>query len=147
MAKEKKDKHFIQKPIYLGGPKGLKTFITKNLQYPKEALEAKVEGSVYVKYTINHKGKVIEVKVISSLGHGCDEEAVRLVKLLEFQVPKNRGLKVKFFKNIRINFNLPKAPVAPAIQYQYTTTPSTAQKAKPATNKKSGGSYNITINW
>ena len=98
MHKEKKGKYFIISPFYEGGLKAMREFISQNKKYPKEALEEKIEGTVFIKYTINFKGKVIETKVVKSLGYGCDEEAERVIKLMKFEAPKNRGIKVKFFK-------------------------------------------------
>ena len=91
MEKERKEKHFIQKPIYEGGIKAMKLFIRENLKYPKTALENRIEGTVALRYTINHKGKVVKVKIISGIGHGCDKEAERLVKELVFSASRNRG--------------------------------------------------------
>ena len=150
MQKEKKDKHFIKKPIYPGGKKALQLFITQNLKYPPEALAERVEGTVVLKYTVNHQGKVIETKVISSLGHGCDEEAERVVSLLRFEVPSNRGVKVLHHLNIQIHFHLPKQKVqqkpktksSPTYNYQYTTSSKEAED-KP---KSSPYTYTITIN-
>ena len=148
MQKEKKDKHFIKKPIYPGGKKALQLFITQNLKYPPEALAEKVEGTVVLKYTVNHLGKVIETKVISSLGHGCDEEAERVLRLLQFEVPSNRGVKVLHHLNIQIHFRLPKqkAPpkqiqeAAPKYTYQYSISP-----AKDAADKPKSSPYTYTI--
>lgn len=101
-------------------------FIVQQLKYPQEALAKRVEGTVIIKYAIDQHGDVTEAKVLAGVGHGCDEEAVRIVKLLKFKSPKNRGLRVVFHKNIQIHFKLPKTtPAEPAdppsaIQYHYT---------------------------
>jgi len=148
MKKERKDKNFIKKPIYEGGLKALRAFISQNKKYPKDALENKIEGTVYLKYTIDHKGNVIDAKVIKSLGHGCDDEAVRVVKLLKFKVPKNRGVRVKFHKNIQIHFRIPKKKSKPqqqTVQYNYTVTPS--KKVEKKEDDKKGGGYTIRINY
>ncbi len=149
MQKEKKEKHFLKKPTYDGGPKALKAFVKENLKYPQEALKEKVEGSVSLKYSINYKGQVISTKVISGLGHGCDEEAIRIVKLLNFQVPKTRKMKVVFHKNITIHFRLPKqkkVKVAPRIQYNVTSKKADTTSSKSEKQKKKGGnSYTYTI--
>ena len=147
MQKEKKDKHFIQKPVYKGGKKNLKDFITKALKYPEAALNEKIEGTVVIKYTVNHLGKVIDSKVISGIGHGCDEEAQRVVGLLRFDVPKTRGLKVLHHLNIQIHFRLPKvtnktvaSKTDPApVTYNYI------QPEKKAHEKPKKSSYNYTI--
>ena len=133
MKSERKDKHFIKTPYYEGGMTAMRKFITQHLQYPEEAKDRKVEGTVFIKYAINHQGRVIEAKVVSSLGHGCDEEAERLVYLLRFKVPRNRGVKVKFHKNIQIHFKLPpEKPVKPVsgIQYTYSTEKPPVQKSE-----------------
>lgn len=153
MHKERKSKHFIKKPVYEGGLKAMRAFISQHKKYPKEAIKEKIEGTVYLKYTIDYKGKVIDAKVLKSLGHGCDEEAIRIVKLLKFNVPKNRGIKVKFFKNIQIHFRIPKQKEKPQPQPQqqqisYTiTTKSQPKKEKIETKEKKGGGYTIKINY
>jgi len=153
MKKERKDHQFIKKPYYEGGMTAMKKFIKENLAYPPKAFKQKIEGSVYIRYTINYKGKVVDTKIVAGVGHGCDEEAIRLVKLLEFKVPKNRNLKAVFHKNLQIHFRLPKTlpkkevplPSAPmTIQYNYTTTKQ--ETPKPVKKKiDKGGSYDITI--
>ena len=151
MQKEKKDKHFIKKPIYPGGKKAMQLFITSALKYPPEALAEKIEGTVVLKYTVNHTGKVIETKVISGLGHGCDEEAERVVSLLRFEVPSNRGVKVLHHLNIQIHFRLPKQKPKPktpasstggALRYNYQITSNSTTEKK---NKSSSSSYTYTI--
>lgn len=153
MFKEKKGKHFIKKPIYEGGTKAMKLFVKENLKYPQVAFDKKVEGSVNLRYAINYKGVVTDVKIISGIGHGCDKEAVRIVKMFSFRIPKNRKLKVLFHKKISIHFRLPKQqppaklPVS-QVQYSITTTPkketpTPKKEQKPQTD--SGYSYTITI--
>lgn len=153
MAKEKKDKNFIKKPIYEGGPRALKAFIGQNLRYPEEALKAKVEGTVVLKYSIDHRGNVVDTKVISGLGYGCDEEAGRLARLLKFEVPKTRGVKVLFHKDIKIHFRLPKQKASsgkeavPAVAYSYSYTEKKAEDSggKPGSGKGGGYTYTITL--
>lgn len=155
MQKERKDKHFIKKPIYPGGLKAMRELIRKELKYPAEALEAKVEGTVYLRYNIDYKGNVTSSKILSSVGHGCDEEAQRIVTKFKFQVPKGpRKLKVKFHKTIKIHFRLPKeAPkkvtkpnLTPqkATKIAYTITPTKKVTETPKQEQKSK-SYSYTI--
>jgi protein TonB len=143
MNKEKRDKNFVKKPYYEGGTKAMRAFLKQHLKYPAEALKARIEGTVVIKYSIDHHGKVVEAKVISGLGYGCDEEAVRLAKLLRFKVAKSRGVKVLFQKDLQIHFRLPKAP-STAIQYVYSNQKEAAPQEE--TNDHSGGyTYTITI--
>ncbi len=128
MKKGRKEKNFIQKPVYPGGPAAIRAFIRANLVYPTQALKSSIEGTVSLRYTIDHKGHVIDTHVISSLGSGCDEEAIRLVRLLKFEVPKTHGLKVQFHKDIHVHFRLPKrskAEEGAQTQFVYTTSDAT----------------------
>ncbi len=150
MAKEKKEKHFVNKPVYEGGPAAMKKFIAENKKFPPEALEAGVEGTVVVRYTINHKGVVTDAKVISGPGHGCNQEAIRLVKLLRFNVAKNRGVRAVFHKTIKIHFRKNTRKAQPTtssstnstdktpLTYQYTLSPtSNSKEEEPSTPAKS----------
>lgn len=148
MAKEKKDKHFLKQPIYEGGPKAIQAFLSQHIKYPDEALKQGVEGTVFVKYTIDHHGDVIDAKVIAPIGYGCDEEALRIVRLLKFKVPKNRGLRVLFHKNIQVHFRLPKAKPTESIAYNYyysSTPASDTSKEEPSKPQQGGYSYTLDL--
>lgn len=144
--KDKKKPLFIHQPEYPGGPKALTKFIYDNLRYPESALESGVSGTVVVDYDIDYQGNVTATRVLQGLGHGCDEEACRVVRLLKFDVPKNRGMRVLFHKKARIQFKKPAAQPAlattPQMQVNYTlSTPKPSEKEeKPATT-----TYNYTI--
>lgn len=143
MKKEKKAQNFIKKPYYEGGISAMKAFIKQSLSYPTAALTKKVEGTVYVRYTINYKGKVVDTKIISGIGYGCDEEASRLVRLLEFNVPRNRKLKAVFHKTLQIHFRLPQknipepAPTPTTINYHYTISKN--KEERPSAQKPTKG--------
>jgi protein TonB len=142
MKPPKKEKHFIHKPSYPGGPKALWKFIRSNLRYPKEAMEHNISGVVRLRYTINSKGQVVETQVMHSLGYGCDEEAIRVISMLKYDVPKHRKMKVKFHKNINIKFKPPKKP---SLKITYSQKKQ-EEKEKPAMDKKEGYGYTITFN-
>jgi len=154
MQRERKPKNFLPKPIYRGGPKAMSKFIGENLKYPPEALKNKVEGTVVIRLAINYKGKVTGSKIKSGLGSGCDEEAQRVVSLLEFDVDsKVRKGKILFHKNINIRFRLPKEkPVSkkkaePRSKTQLSYTITTKKEVTKKTPQRSSSySYTIKIN-
>lgn len=123
----------------------MRAFITKHLTYPEEALKDRIEGTVHIRYGIDHTGKVIDIKIIKGLGGGCSEEAIRLVGMLKFNLERTRGVKVLFHKKIQIHFRLPsqQQTVSPP-SIGYTITP-TAPKTAPAGAPKK--SYTITITY
>lgn len=135
-----KPEEFLDKTFYPGGSKAMAAFIQKNLRYPKEALANNVEGKVTLFLDINKDGKVIKVQVKKSLGCGCDEEAVRVAKLLKFTKTRNKKVRVTFHKTIHIPF---KPPQAKSLSYQYSSTKKLPQE-KPKQEKPSSG-YTYTI--
>jgi protein TonB len=139
---EKKKPGFIHQPEYPGGPKELTKFLYAELRYPEAALSARVEGTVVVSYDVDHRGFVTDARVLQGIGHGCDEEACRVVRLLKFDVERNRGVKVVFHKKAQVRFKLPKLKPAPAtvqVQYNYVAAPS------PAAAEKKGESFSYTV--
>ena len=129
----KKKDDFIQKAFYQGGVEAMKEFILSNLKYPEEAAANKIEGTVHVQYHINQKGIVFKAKTLTNHGYGLEEEAIRLIKMLKFEVPqKTRGLKVIFNKTTHIHFRLPKTPPVPEPVAQPVVQPV---EAKPAPQK------------
>lgn len=85
----------------------MSSFINANIQYPEEAKKNNIEGTVYFKIKINQRGNVIDTKIISGLGYGCDTEATRVIRLLKFIVPKNRLNHLYFNKHLQVHFRLP----------------------------------------
>jgi protein TonB len=147
MKKEKKTL-FIHQPQFKGGPKELTKFIYSNLKYPREAFDAGVEGTVYIEYDIDYQGNVIATRVLQGLSHGCDEEACRVVKMMKFDVERNRGVHVLFHQKVKVQFKKQKqVPVQqPVVQQQmqvaYTVTTPTPPKPE---EKPAEVTYNYSI--
>ena len=55
-------------------------YLKLNLKKPERAIENQIVGSVEVEFEVNKKGEAFNLKIIKSLGYGCDEEAIRLIK-------------------------------------------------------------------
>lgn len=141
---------FVSQPEYPGGPKELTKFLYANLRYPQAALDAGLEGTVLVEYDIDYQGKVVDTRVLQGIGQGCDEEACRVVKLLKFDVGKNRGLKVVFHRKARIQFKkLVQKPVKSEqaqVQVNYNYTVATPAPVSPKEEKPATTTYHYTIN-
>ncbi|MCF8303659.1 MAG: energy transducer TonB [Bacteroidales bacterium] len=145
----KPDKRFIKKPTYPGGREAFKEFIKKNLQYPEEARKNKVEGSVHVSYVVNGLGEVEDAWVTHGIGYGCDEEAIRLVKMLKYEKVKNRGIRIRTTIRTRINFKL-KEVAKKSLKYTYTKSSGENKDEKNSGKKDSdnqGTTHSYTINW
>lgn len=91
-----------QQPEYTGGDEARIKFMVENIKYPEEAKKAGIQGKVFVTFVIQADGAVTDVKVLRGIGGGCDEEAVRVVKMMPNWIPgKEQG------KNVAVQFNLP----------------------------------------
>ena len=66
-------------------------YLKINLKKPKQAIENQISGTVEVEFKVNKKGELSDFKVIKSLGYGCDEEAIRLIREGPKWLPKTYG--------------------------------------------------------
>ncbi len=58
------------------------SFLQDHIQFPQKAKEKNIQGDVIVEATVNKDGSIQDCMVIKSLGYGCNEEALRAVKML-----------------------------------------------------------------
>lgn len=111
----KHDNSFL---IYVMGPdsknatpyKGLTAcykFISKNLKYPKKAIEMGVEGRVVIEFIVERDGSLSDLKITRRIGGGCDEEVLRLFKMMPRWIPaKNNNKLVRQKKIMPVMFKL-----------------------------------------
>lgn len=90
-----------------GGMKAWRKFLQKNLKYPKQAKRMNLSGTVMLSFIVNKEGIISNIEVIREVGGGCDEEALRVLRLSPKWNPGlQRGRPVKSRMNIRIVFSL-----------------------------------------
>ncbi|MDP4189159.1 MAG: energy transducer TonB [Bacteroidota bacterium] len=89
-------------PEFPGGENALKNFLAENVHYPVSALEHDIQGTVVLRFIVEIDGTLSKVQVLKSVGGGCDEEAIRIVKLMPNWVPGKL-----YEKNVRVYFVLP----------------------------------------
>ena len=80
-----------QMPTFAGGNVALISFLESRIIYPEAARRRKIEGNVYLQFTIDTAGQVQSPTVQKGLGYGCNDEAVRVVKLLRFTPGRHNG--------------------------------------------------------
>ena len=82
--------------------------LKNNIEYPREAQEKGIEGSVFLSFNVKHTGEIRNVIVNRSLGFGCDEEAVRILLSAGLWSPAIlNGQAVNTECSMRILFSLP----------------------------------------
>jgi TonB family protein len=68
-------------PHFKGGDTTLLKFIATHINYPEEAMELNIQGTVYLSVLVEENGSISNIKVLKSLPGGCTEEAIRVINL------------------------------------------------------------------
>lgn len=74
-----------------GGMAALQQMVNDSLIYPTEAIERKIEGTVYVTFVIDASGDVRNAEVTGSVHYLLDEEALRFVSTMPTWTPATRN--------------------------------------------------------
>ena len=94
IEKDKIEKEVDQKPLF---PKTssesesadkLLNFVFSNVKYPEEAVQNNIEGTTVVKFIVDTKGDIQNIKVVKSPGWGIEETVLGMMdKMKEIQSP------------------------------------------------------------
>jgi len=102
------DKTFAKVEVesdFVGGMKSWQSFLNKNLQYPKRAIDSEVQGMVWVLFVVDIKGKVTEPVIAKSVEFSLDQEALRIIQMSPDWTPAFQdGKMVKSYKKQPIIF-------------------------------------------
>lgn len=96
-------------PIFPGGDAEMTKFLQKNIIYPQFEKEKGISGTCYLTFLVEKDGSIADVKIVKGVngGVGCDNEAVRVVKLMPKWIPaKKNGQAISFQYNLPIKFNI-----------------------------------------
>lgn len=86
-APASKEKSLPAAEHYEGGQEAMYAFIYKELKYPPLAKRNRIAGQCIISFTLNEDGSVSNTRILKNPGGGCGEEALRVVKLLQFNPP------------------------------------------------------------
>lgn len=68
---------------YPGGEVSLDKYLEDNLKYPKQALSANVQGTVYTVLYVDEAGAIVDARFPGKrLGYGLEEEVARVLKTM-----------------------------------------------------------------
>jgi periplasmic protein TonB len=96
-----------QMPEFPGGESALNKFLKDNIRYPSVASENGISGSVYLTFVVSKEGKISDVRVLRGIGGGCDEEAVRVVRMMPPWIAgRQNGVSVPVQFNLPVRFVL-----------------------------------------
>lgn len=95
------------KPAPVGGVQSWTDFLEKNLRYPEEAKQNHISGKVWVNFIVERDGRISNIEIEKSAGHGFDEEAVRVISMAPAWAPGiQNGQPVRVKYSLPINFHI-----------------------------------------
>ncbi len=99
-----------QMPEFQGGNEALMSFISKNIVYPRNAVENEIQGTIYLNYIVRYDGSLSNIKMLKSVSGGTElnSEAIRILKLTEgkWKPGKQNGKPVNVQMNLPFKFSL-----------------------------------------
>jgi len=78
--------------------------IDKKVVMPDAAKKNSISGKVFLQVYINENGEVVFAEVLKGLGFGCDEAALKAVKMIRFKAGKQKGKYAKVQMSVPVNF-------------------------------------------
>jgi len=94
-------------PKYPGGFDKMYAFLGENIKYPADAKKNGVSGTVYITFVVKKDGVPTNFKILRGIGAGCDEEALRVMKLMpKWEPGMHEGEPVNVQYNLPIKFTL-----------------------------------------
>jgi TonB family protein len=94
-------------PQYPDGYEKWAEYVKNSLKYPKDAIDQKIEGSVYVEFVVQETGKLTDFKIVRGISTSCDKEALRICKgSIDWKPAQQGGKSVKCRFVMPIKFRL-----------------------------------------
>jgi TonB family protein len=89
-----------------GAPTQVEILEKPRPEYTAEGRSLKIEGDVVIEMVFLSNGTIQVNRVVSGLGHGLDEAAMRAAQHIKFKPAKRDGQAVDFPARVRIEFRL-----------------------------------------
>ena len=94
-------------PTFPGGMTECMKFLSKNVDYPKEAQDNGIQGRVIVQFVVKKDGSITDAKVVRGVDPSLDKEALRIINLMPKWTPgKQRGKAVNVKYTVPVMFRL-----------------------------------------
>jgi len=95
------------RPAALPKEFNFRKFANERLQYPELARTYGIEGAVIVQINVAPSGKTQFIKIVKSLGYGCDAEAIKMTDDLPDFIPAVfKGRLIPSYVNLEIRFKM-----------------------------------------
>ena len=111
----RKDLDEPPKPLFSILDKDFQTFLTNNLVYPDAAFKQNISGTVELRFVVETNGRVSNIETLQSVGGGCTEEAIRVLKLIKWFPGIKDKKAVRTTMPLEITFDIARRSVAGSI--------------------------------
>jgi len=94
-------------PEFPGGNDSLSRFIIRKLEYPQEAIDNKITGTVVVRFVVDELGNATQNEILKSVSPALDKAAIDVINSLPKFTPAQQGgkaVKAYFILPIRFDF-------------------------------------------
>jgi len=103
------------RPIYPEANMNFASFVGSNLEYPEAAFKQNVSGTVKLKFVIEPSGKISNIILDKALGGGCSEEAIRVIRLINWNPAIFNEMAVRSWMCLDITFDIAKKSVSGSV--------------------------------
>lgn len=91
-----------QSPWFIGNHDALAKYVSKAV-YPEQARADRIQGNVVVSFVVDTLGRISDHRIVRGLGHGCDEEALRVSRTFpDTWTPARIGSKAVSVRNLYV---------------------------------------------
>jgi TonB family protein len=110
-ARVRAEKEMLETAQRLEGNRKARLISHPEPSYPPDAREKKIEGSVVLRFTVNHEGIPQSIQVKKPLYPSLDQAAVEAVSNWRFEPAMKDGQPVSMWMEAEVNFNLNQEPL------------------------------------
>lgn len=96
-----------QQPEFPGGNQAMMDYLIRNLKYPEDAVQNKIEGRVILQFVVGRFGEIKEAQILKSVSESIDQEALRIIREMPRWKPgKQNGRAVNVRYTMPLMFKL-----------------------------------------
>jgi protein TonB len=97
----------VAAPVRVGGNVAQPTLVRRvEPEYPRTAVDARLQGVVILDTVVAEDGRVLDVRVLRSAGVLLDRAAIAAIRQWRYTPLELNGIRVKFLLTVTLSFRL-----------------------------------------
>ena len=97
-----------KQPEFPGGTDSLYAYLSRNIQYPLEAISKAIEGTVQVKFWVEADGSITSPEIVKEIGGDCGKEVIRVFsEMPKWRPAMKKGKISRSMVVVPVSFHLP----------------------------------------